>query len=298
MNTTKQYEVTCIGQAVVDCITRGVEGDPLGLGKKRAESITLNLGGDAVNEAFVLAGLGHRVSLVCAAGKDIAGRFIRSEASRRGVITDGITEVPDLVTPVADMFVKKDGSRSSVSSAAAMLPGYIPDPHLLTEAKIVSFASLFRAPLDQPHIIAELVQAAHNAGAIVCADTKLPTWRKLGLDDLTEVLPMIDYIFPNEEEAAYYTGMSSLTEMAEELLRRGVGHVVIKTGAKGCFACGEGEAFSIPAKKVPVVDTTGAGDNFVAGFLDALLRQADFRACCEAGMQTAAESVQHLGAVL
>ena len=47
--------VICIGQAVVDCITRGVEGDPLGMGKTRAQSITLNLGGDAVNESFVLS---------------------------------------------------------------------------------------------------------------------------------------------------------------------------------------------------------------------------------------------------
>ena len=51
--------VVCIGQAVVDCITRGVEGDPLGMGKTRAQSITLNLGGDAVNESFVLSSMGR-----------------------------------------------------------------------------------------------------------------------------------------------------------------------------------------------------------------------------------------------
>ncbi len=290
-------EIICIGQAVVDCITRGVEGDPLGLGKTRAESITLNLGGDAVNESFVLAGKGRMVRLVCAVGDDMAGRFVCGEAGRRGVLTDGITAVPGLVTPVADMFVKKDGSRSSVSSAAAMLPGYIPDAELLAGAGVVSFASLFRAPLDQAEVIRTLVSAAHESGAVICADTKLPTWRKLGLADLEDVLPMIDYIFPNEEEAAYYTGREDPAEMAEEFHRHGVRHVVIKEGSKGCFGSGKEGMFSIPARNVPVVDTTGAGDNFVAGFIDALLGGAGFRDCCEAGILMAADSVRHLGAV-
>ena len=161
--------VVCIGQAVVDCITRGVEGDPLGMGKTRAQSITLNLGGDAVNESFVLSSMGRRAALVCAVGDDLAGRFVANEASRRGLETSGVTVVRGLVTPVANMFVKLDGSRSSVTSAASLLPGYTPDPEFVRNcvkngAKIVSFASLFRAPLDQPEVVCGLVRAAPRSG--------------------------------------------------------------------------------------------------------------------------------------
>ena len=161
--------VVCIGQAVVDCITRGVEGDPLGMGKTRAQSITLNLGGDAVNESFVLSSMGHRAALVCAVGDDLAGRFVANEASRRGLETNGVTVVHELVTPVANMFVKLDGSRSSVTSAASLLPGYSPDPEYVRScvksgAKIVSFASLFRAPLDRPEVVCSLVRAAPRSG--------------------------------------------------------------------------------------------------------------------------------------
>ncbi len=294
---TKHPQIICIGQAVVDCITRGAEADPLGLGKTRADSITLNLGGDAVNESFALASKGRSVRLVCAVGDDIAGHFVVNEASRRGVATDGISVIPDLVTPVANMFVKKDGSRSSVSSTAAMLPGYRPDPHLLEGAAVVSFASLFRAPLDQPEILADLIRAAHHSGAMICADTKLPTFRKLTLEDLQNVLPLIDYIFPNEEEAAYYTGENDLHSMAAAFHRRGVRHVVIKRGAEGCFASDGSDVFALPARQVPVVDTTGAGDSFAAGFIDALAGGGSFRDCAEAGIQTAAECVQHLGGV-
>ena len=301
--------VLCIGQAVVDCITRGVEEDPFGRGKTRAQSITLSLGGDAVNESFVLASLGHRVGLMCAVGDDLAGRFVMNEASRRGLDVSGVTMVPGLVTPVANMFVKLDGSRSSVTSAASMLPGYEPRADFIRGcvregARIVSFASLFRAPLDQPSVVCELVRAVHESGAVVCADTKIPTFRKMDLSELEPVLPMIDYIFPNDMEAAFLAGMDGgkdlteedLREMAEALLAKGIGHVVIKTGEKGCYAASQGVHFTVPARKVPVVDTTGAGDNLVAGFMDALLADRSFRECCEAGIRTAAESVQHLGA--
>lgn len=298
-------EVLCIGQAVVDCITRGVEDDPFGRGKTRAQSITLNLGGDAVNESFVLSSLGRRVGLVCAVGDDLAGRFVRNEASRRELDITGVTMIPGISTPVANMFVKMDGSRSSVTSAASLLPGYVPSADFIRDCvregtRVVSFASLFRAPLDQAPIVCGLIRAAHESGAIVCADTKIPTFRKMSLEELEPVLPMIDYIFPNETEAAFLTGMSEedadYGEMAGRLLAKGIKHVVIKTGEKGCYgACAE-ECFVVPALKVPVVDTTGAGDNLVAGFIDALLQGFSFRECCEAGIRTAADSVQHLGA--
>ena len=166
--------------------------------------------------------------------------------------------------------------------------------------KGVSFASLFRAPLDQAPVVCRLIRAAHESGAIVCAGTKIPTFRKMSLEELEALLPMIDYIFPNETEAAFLTGMSEedadYGEMARRLLAKGIRHVVIKTGEKGCYAASPEECFAIPALKVPVVDTTGAGDNLVAGFIDALLKGQSFRDCCEAGIRTAADSVQHLGA--
>ena len=304
-------EVICIGEAVVDCITRGVEDDPLGMGKTRANSITLNLGGDAVNESFVLTSLGRRTGLVCAVGDDLAGRFVANEAERRGLDMSGVTMVPGLVTPVANMFVKLSGSRSSVTSMASLLPGYVPSADHIRRCvekgtRIVSFASLFRAPLDQAPVVCELIRAAHESGAVVCADTKIPTFRKMALEELEPVLPMIDYIFPNDGEAAFLTGVSipdgteanedNYREMADALLSKGIRHVVIKTGEKGCYAASAEGHFTVPALKVPVVDTTGAGDNLVAGFMNALLSDLSFRECCEAGIRTAADSVQHLGA--
>ena len=260
-----------------------------------------------MNESFVLTSLGRQAGLMCAVGDDLAGRFVMQEASRRGLDVSGMSMIPGLVTPVANMFVKLDGSRSSVTSAASLLPGYVPSAGFVRECvrggtRIVSFASLFRAPLDQAPVVCELIKAAHEGGAIVCADTKIPTFRSMSLEELAPVLPMIDYIFPNDTEAAFLTEMSEAETdyegMAARLLEKGIGHVVIKTGEKGCYAASLDGHFAVPALKVPVVDTTGAGDNLVAGFMDALLRGYSFRECCEAGIRTAADSVQHLGATI
>ena len=71
-----QKHVVCVGQALVDCITRGMEEKPYKKNVYRADSISLNTGGDALNESIVLSHLGHQVSLVCAVGDDLAGHIV------------------------------------------------------------------------------------------------------------------------------------------------------------------------------------------------------------------------------
>jgi len=292
---------------VVDCITRNLSDEGQadvafvpGVGHKpalKAERIELRTGGDAANEAFVLATLGKRADLMCVLGSDLAGDIVFSEAVKRGVGTGRITRSETLNTPVADIIVNPDGSRYSVSSNAAKLAGYIPDPALINGARILSLASIFRAPLDDPEVILDIVKAARSEGMVVCADTKLPTFRKNTLSEMEDIFPMVDYIFPNEAEAGYYTGAEKMDEMADILLRMGVKNVVIKAGAQGCFAANASGAFMIPAAPAEVVDTTGAGDNFVAGFICGILEGNDLRECCVRGTEQAAKSLGHTGAV-
>ena len=75
-------EIVCIGQAVIDCITRGKEEKPHKKNVYRAENISLNTGGDAINESVILSRLGHRVKLVCGVGDDVAGNLILHEMER------------------------------------------------------------------------------------------------------------------------------------------------------------------------------------------------------------------------
>ena len=81
----KELDVLCIGQAVIDCITRGQEPDKHRENVFRAERIELHIGGDAVNESIALAGMGHRAAIACGTGRDIAGNILHTELSGRGV---------------------------------------------------------------------------------------------------------------------------------------------------------------------------------------------------------------------
>lgn len=296
MPVEKKYDVICVGQAVIDCIVRGREEDAYKPNVFRAENIALSTGGDAVNESFKLTAMGHRVRLVCGLGEDLAGNILKSEAARRGLDLSSMRVIEGMRTPIANLVVNRDGSRHSINSSATMLEGYLPEKEEVTGGKIVSFASLFRAPLDRPEKVRELMNAAHEDGAVICADTKLPTFRRMSFRDIEDVLPLIDYMFPNEKEAAYYTGQKDYPAMARTFREWGIKNVIIKTGPEGCYADTCEGIFSLPPAKVNVVDTTGAGDSFVAGFLSALLEKRNVRECLEAALLKAGECVQHMGA--
>ena len=289
-------EVTCIGQALVDCITRGIRKEDAPKKIHRAESITLSIGGDAVNEATVLARLGHRVKLVCGLGQDLAGQLILDHVEKNGIDGSDIEISPKRATPVANLLVNEDGSRISCNDQAALLGDYAPADSAVKGTRIISLASLFRAPFDRSGHVIRLVKAAKENGCLVCADTKLPTFRQIRLEDIAEILPMIDYIFPNDAEAAWFTGCSDYDAMAAAFLDAGVRNVIIKAGSDGCYVYGDDEHFHMKALPVRAIDGTGAGDNFVAGFLSGLLRDFSLADCCHYGTVCAAACVQHAGA--
>ena len=289
-------EITCIGQAVVDCITRGIDPDYRKGNVHRAETIALNIGGDAVNEATVLSRLGHKVRLVCGLGDDIAGRIILGQMGGLGVDLSKVDVSSDRATPIANLLINEDSSRESYNSDATMLGSYTPADEVTSGTKIVSLASLFRAPLDQASTVKRLIRSAKAGGAIICADTKLPTFRQMKLSELSEVLPLIDYMFPNDAEAAFFSGKTDIHEAAAFFADCGVKNVIIKAGQKGCYAAGQDGSFHMKALPVKAIDGTGAGDNFAAGFISALLRGFDLYDCCRYGTVCAAACVEHVGA--
>ena len=107
---------------------------------------------------------------------------------------------------------------------------------------------------------------------MVVADTKLPNFRVLSLEDIKEALPYVDYLTPNEDEAKYFTGKTEPEEMADVLLSYGIKNIVLKLGSRGCYFKNAKESFQLGALPIQAVDATGAGDNFVAGLTTELLR--------------------------
>ena len=268
----KDYDLICVGMALVDSIIKGFDPKPVSASGYRAASGSLNVGGEAVNESMAAAKLGLRTAILCGLGEDGAGDMVVDALRRCGVDTSLIVRAAEHPTPVTTMFVRDDGSRQSITNAAHTY-NFHPEQSCgsLGKARALILGSLFRAPFDDVEVIRAVLTSAKEQGLVVIADTKLPNFRFLTLDDLSELLPLIDYITPNEDEARYYSGRQTPEEMAQVFLDYGVKNVIVKLGAKGCCYQGADGSISLPPCEIRAVDATGAGDNFVAGFACELL---------------------------
>ena len=271
----KEYDIICIGTALVDSIIKGFDPNPVSATGYRAESGALCAGGEAVNVSIAAAKLGEHTGILCSLGKDSAGDLIVSALQGYGVGTDLIIRSEEHPTPVTTMFVNEDGSRKSVTNGSHRY-NFRPEKYAerFMNARALILGSLFRAPFDDPEIVLSVLSNARKAGETVFADTKLPNFSFLKLEDLKHGLPLIDYITPNEDEAKYYTGKEDPEEMADVFLGYGVRNVIIKLGARGCFFKNSEKKMSIPACDITAIDATGAGDNLIAGFASEILRGA------------------------
>ena len=271
----KRYDILCVGTALVDSLIRGFDPEPISASGYRAESGTLSVGGEAVNEAMAAAKLGMRTGILCSLGEDGAGELVAGALRRCGVDTGAVVRSKEQAAPVTTMFVNADGTRRSITNGAHRY-NFHPErfPERLGEARAVILGSLFRAPFDDPEVVHAVVSAVKAAGSLLIADTKLPNFRFLTLEDLAPSLGRIDCVTPNEDEARYFTGKDEPEAMADVFLSYGVGSVIVKLGAKGCLYKDRETVLRLPALPVHAVDATGAGDNFVAAFVSERLRGA------------------------
>ena len=268
-----RYDIVFIGTAIIDSIIKGFDPVPVSVTGYRAESGSLNIGGEAVNGSIAAAKLGMKTAVMCALGDDAAGDMIKTDLTGHGVDTDCIVRSSDHPTPVTTMFVAEDGSRKSITNKAHKY-NFHPERYveLFSDAKAIVLGSLFRAPFDDPDVTKAVVEAAHSKGITVFADTKLPNFNKVSIDVFADFLPMIDFITPNEDEGRYCTGEDDPGRMADALLEKGARNVIVKLGGRGCFFKNRDEELLLPPYEIDAVDATGAGDNFLAGFASEILR--------------------------
>ena len=147
----------------------------------------------------------------------------------------------------------------------------------MRQCKILQLSSTFHLPnFDGANGAASLLKMAQEIGVITSMDvTKDPTgrWNEI----LSPCYPYLDYFLPSEEQAMLLAGTEDVEAMADFFLKGGVKCVVIKLGSRGCFCKTAQLSFYCGCYDVPVVETTGAGDAFVAGFLSGVLRNGLWR---------------------
>lgn len=297
-------DVICMGQLVLDCLVRNVRENGKVRRSATADEISLHVGGDALNEALIATRLGLKAAVAGFVGDDFAGKIILQQLQDAGCDVSRITVDRQLASVVANIRINEDGSRSSVNSPAVRLNGRTVSPEVISQCRAVSFASCFRAPLDDAQNNYRIAQAARKTGAYVLCDSKVPLYEIAPVEEFREFFSLVDYFFPNETEAGYYSGVSLNAHSPEEDFRRaaaffldmGVKNVIIKAGSRGCYFRNREEEYLLAALPAEVIDTTGAGDSFVAGFLNALLEGKNNRECCLYGLACASLAVGSQGA--
>ena len=252
-------DLLCMGQLVLDCLVRNVNEKGPTQRSATAEQIGLHVGGDALNEAVITSRLGLRSAAAGFVGNDPAGKIILDALQQAGCGTEAVRVRDDLATVIANIRIDRDGSRSSINSQAVRLNGQKIDPQVIPDCRAVSFASCFRAPLDDAGNNYRLAMKAREKGAYVLADCKVPLYPIEPVEDFRRFFECVDYFFPNETEAGYYSGvalksdspLSDFRQAAGFFLQMGVRNVVIKAGSRGCYFLNSEEEYlleALPAK--------------------------------------------------
>lgn len=292
-------DVVLVGAAIMDTVVVPVDASVFTCGSTPVERIVLTSGGDAMNEAIVLSRLGRRVRLISRIGKDSAGAYLKDICAKADMDTQYLYEIDQLDTGINIVLVGHDGERRFLTNPHGSLRALEPQdivPEALEHAKIFCFASIFVFPRISPQQLVQIFHMAREHGTLVCADMTSPKNNET-IADLAPALRHLDYFFANQEEAQQITGLSDPDAIAQVLLQTGVRHVIIKRGADGCLIADQTGIQHIPAcPDTHCIDTTGAGDNFAAGFLSALLDGRSFADCAQYANACAAISVEAVGA--
>jgi len=257
--------ILIVGELNVDLIVSGLSALPV-LGREfLCEEFQMALGSSSAISASWLATLGARVDFWGKVGRDFYGDFVVSELEGRGVGTKGIIRDPGLRTGVTfSLTYRQDRALFTYLGSIAALRLQDLDLSLMARYHHLHSASIFLQPGLRPGL-PTLYQAAKEAGLTTSLDSGWDPQEHWG-HDIYALLPYVDFFLPNESEALNLTGANTIEEATTELSRY-AGTMVVKLGREGTLARTGEQVWKAPGFEVEVVDTTGAGDAFNAGFL-------------------------------
>jgi sugar/nucleoside kinase (ribokinase family) len=279
--------LVCIGDLMVDVLAQ-LPG-PLAPGSDTPASITLFGGGAAANVAAWAAGAGAAASYVGRAGDDALGRRAVDELTAAGV--DARVELdPDRPTGTCIVLVDPSGERTMVPSVGANAgPGEYPLPDE-ADWLYLSGYSLLSEP-SRAAALTALGTARDRGWSLAVDAASAAPLQGLGAETFLDWLGAHVLLFANADEAAVLTGLEDPVTAAQSLAAR-TGQAIVKRGADGAVWSDGSGARSVAAVPAAVVDSTGAGDAFAAGFLTC---SGDVGDCLAKAVQLAAVAVGQVG---
>ena len=284
-----------MGVHVLDVLVRPVEEIPEGQGGALVEEIRITAAGSAGGTAVTLAKLGAKVSSAGAIGSDAVGEMLTGLLDRGGIDTAHLVRRDDVQTSASVLPIRPNGERPALHVIGANAT-YGPD-----DAPWDAIAGSTHLHLGGPEFMggeaaARILAHAREHGVTTSADILAPGSQAADLIEwIAPAFGGLDYLLPNDEQVLGLTGEEDLVAGCRALIRRGVGCVVATRGADGVVIVDEEGSEPVPAFEVDVVDTTGCGDAFSAGFLRGLSLGRSRRDAAVLGCAAAAMVAQGLG---
>ena len=315
--TSPQIDVVAIGDAIVDVIATAedsflethalTKGSMQLLSTEQADALYAAMGpareisgGSAANSMAGVAALGLDAAFIGQVADDQLGDIFAHDMTSLGVHfeTPPLKDGPPtgrcliIVTPEAQRTMNTCPGASHELTPKAL------NENLIRSAAVTFLEGYLWGPERPRHAMLRAAQIAHEAErtvAFTLSESLCIPGRKEGVLGMIEG-GMIDVLFANEDEAMHLSGATELGA-AIARLQPLVSTLIVTRGPAGALAIERGRRVEIAAAPVEkVVDTTGAGDLFAAGFLAARCRARPLERCLEAGALAAAEVISHFGA--
>jgi sugar/nucleoside kinase (ribokinase family) len=257
-------------------------------------------GGSAANSMAGIAAMGGKAAFIGQVAADQFGDVFEHDMHALGVHFDTPPLVGGPPTGRCLILVTPDAQRTmnTAPGASHELEVEALDEQLIASAAILYLEGYLFGPAKPRAAMMRAIDLAHAAGrkvAFTLSESVCIADRRAGFHQMLDNRG-VDLLFANEDEALQLTGRTSLDDALADLIPR-VPLLIVTRGAAGAMAIEHGQKVGVPAMPVPkVVDTTGAGDLFAAGFLVAHSRGAGLAKCLSTGAVAAAEIISHYGA--
>ena len=290
--------VICAGEMLVDIFVRPVQQIPFENDTQIVPDIRITSGGDANNNAINFAKLGHQVAYLGRLGCDEMGDYVASLAQAAGIDISHTVRSSTARKTKSVILVNPKGDRT-----------FLPDPgtsaefcfddcdlSLLDWAEMLQIGGAFHLPKFDGEGSAQLLKAAKERGVITSMDvTSDRSGRWKGI--LDPCWPYLDYFLPSIEQASQIAGTEDPRAIADFFLDRGVKNVAVKLGSRGSYFKNRQTAFFAGIYQgLSIVETTGAGDAFCAGFLTGVGENLPPEDCITLGSACSALAIQAVGA--
>ena len=269
-------DVGCAGILVVDTICGPIERLPRAGELLSVGPMPTKVGGCASNVAIDLAKQGAAVEICGCVGADAAGEVLLQSMASAGVGCGQVRRIDALPTSKTIILLVEGEDRRFLHNfgANAVFDVRQIRREWIDGLKVFYLGGLFVMPAVRTDELAELLKYCRQRGVTTVVDVVVPQ-DCTGMEELSPLLPYIDYFLPNDDEAHRLTGVETPEKQLETFLRHGVGAVVVTCGPNGSVAASDRQCWKAESYHVDCLDPSGSGDAFAAGVITGILRKWD-----------------------